>query len=88
MDMSRIAAYTYRAESLCPSCTAKTLRAEGENWIKDDDNPHAQIGLTGAFAGIDTRDQSSYDSGVFPKAVPASGLEAGEKCARCSIQLR
>lgn len=88
-----IAGYTYRAENLCPACTIKALpTGEGEafdGWADATGCMTAEENLSelAAAFGIDRMDESSYDSGDFPKVVFSDQLEDDETCDRCGGEL-
>lgn len=88
-----VVGYTYRAETLCPSCVIESLpTGEGEafdGWRDMTGRMSAEENLTElalAF-GIDRSDESSYDSDDFPKVVFASSVEDEERCDRCGEEL-
>lgn len=77
-------AYTYRAEVLCPACVLGALRAAvpapagTENALDD---------MAKAY-GIDRYDESSFDSGTFPKVVFRDHLDAEHaRCGDCGEEL-
>ncbi|WNI17676.1 hypothetical protein [Actinacidiphila sp. ITFR-21] len=63
-----VVGYTYQAENLCPSCTLKAMRANGITVQKGKSHEDA-IRRAAQKLDVDFDDESSYDSGDFPKAV-------------------
>jgi hypothetical protein len=89
-----VAAYNYKAETLCPDCTvAKLPTGEGEEFdgwavapgvrMSAEDNL-SELAL--AF-GINRNDEHTFDSDEFPKVVFVDQLEAGETCGNCGQEL-
>ncbi|WP_369042293.1 hypothetical protein [Streptomyces sp. Midd1] len=72
--LGEVVGYSYQAENLCPSCTLKTMRANG---IKVPRGKSHEDAIRGAAAtlGIDFEDQHSYDSDSFPKPVTGQQCE-------------
>jgi hypothetical protein len=79
-----IAAYTYRTELLCPTCTIETLIAIGDAAPAALDLPAEDVldQCAGALA-IDRDDKTSYDSHEFPKVVHLDQLSPDDCCAHC-----
>ncbi|MFJ3270951.1 hypothetical protein [Streptomyces sp. NPDC086776] len=91
-----VVGYSYTAETLCPSCTIKGMRANG---IKvQAGKPHEDaIRRAAEKIGIDFDDEASYDNGDFPKTVTeqmaeteltevpdgAPGCISDERCDGC-----
>lgn len=91
-----VVGYTYQAENLCPTCTLKTMRANG---IKVQvGRPHEEaVAKAAEKLGIDYENEHSYDSGDFPKPVTTQmceteltelpdgerGAISDEQCAGC-----
>lgn len=66
--------YSYQAENLCPSCTLKSMRANGITVQRG--KPHEDaIRKAADKLGIDYDDQHSYDSDTFPKPVSEQQCE-------------
>jgi hypothetical protein len=63
--------YTFQAENLCPSCTAKALAASGIALRRGVSHEDA-IRWAAQKRGIDLDDDASYDSQDFPKPVLAN----------------
>lgn len=85
-----IVGYIYNADIYCPACTVELV----ENRLSDDHPYWDEAGMGFASAetvlarlapalGITNReDESSFDSGDFPKVVFADS-ECGEHCGNC-----
>ncbi|WP_424863047.1 hypothetical protein [Streptomyces sp. MMS24-I29] len=69
-----VVGYTYKAEKLCPSCTLKTMRANGITVQRGKAHEEA-IRRAAEKLGISFDDQHSYDSDNFPKPVTAQQCE-------------
>lgn len=79
-----IVAYTYQAETLCPTCTNKAL--SGKHYVEPTGpvNMENVLDFTAPFFGItDRHDENTFDSGDFPKVVFASQIEACGDCDAC-----
>jgi hypothetical protein len=89
-----IVGYTYSADIYCPDCIVAALpTGDGEvfdGWkladgvrMSVEDNLNE---IAGAF-GINRDDESSFDSGDFPKVIFASMAEDAETCGACGGDL-
>ena len=79
-----IVAYTFRAENLCPTCVKRDVvghQRAARMWAED------VLDLAADEQGIDRDDESSFDSGDFPKVVFRDQLLVGECCCRCFDRL-
>jgi hypothetical protein len=95
MRHDTIVGYTFNADTYCPRCIIAQLPtgegqafdgwalAEGAAPMSTEDNLHE---IAAAF-GIDWQDESSYDSGDFPKVVFAGQVEEDERCGACGETL-
>ena len=83
-----VAAYTYRAEILCPACTIDALIAAGDAAPAARDMPTEDVldQCAGALA-IDWDDETTFDSDEFPKVVHLDYLAADETCGACRKDL-
>ncbi|MEV6309936.1 hypothetical protein AB0M10_15225 [Streptomyces sp. NPDC051840] len=63
-----VVGYTYQAENLCPTCTVKTMRANGIKVQRGKGHEEA-IRRAAENLNIDFDDERSYDSDAFPKPV-------------------
>ena len=86
-------AYMFNAEILCPECTILALPTrEGERydgWRDVTGRMTAEQNLTElamAF-GVQRNDETTFDSGEFPKVVSRFDLEDGERCGNCNCEL-
>lgn len=90
-----IIAYQYAADIYCPLCirtvAAFQLAAPGEAAFmgrpEDGDNAEQFLDRWAAKAGVDRIDESTFDSGDFPKVVFASQGEETEHCAECGCEI-
>ncbi|MFJ4686521.1 hypothetical protein [Streptomyces sp. NPDC088789] len=60
--------YQYAVDNLCPSCTKGQMRANGISVARSGDHEDA-IRRAAERVGVDFSDESSYDSGDFPKII-------------------
>lgn len=80
----------FQADNLCPPCTIRALpTGEGQAFDGREDMStppmSAEENLTGiaqAF-GIDRDNESSFDSGDFPKVIFSTQVEDDECCGSC-----
>lgn len=79
-----IVAYTYRAETLCPSCVMAAEQANAQTF-QASTHTDAELFLAEAaeHLGVDRMDERSFDSDEFPKVVFASQIEECGACAAC-----
>ena len=85
-----VVGYTYQAELVCRPCmrsiAANQIEARGWNseYVSLD-----RLMSTWAtdIAGVDEGDESSFDSGDFPKVVFADQNQADDTCGRCGETL-
>lgn len=88
-DEMRIAGYTYRADTFCPTCVIESMIAHGIAAPAARDMPAEDALWQCAEAmAIDSMDESSYDSGEFPKVVFALQIEFDERCGGCGRGLK
>lgn len=82
-----IAGYTYRAETLCPTCTIQVMLCDGDASPSALDMREEDVLDQCAGAqGIDRDDEYSFDSGDFPKVIFVSQTD-GDRCDRCGEAL-
>jgi hypothetical protein len=83
-----IAAYTYRADIYCPACLIEATIADGLAAPAARDMPTDDVleQCAGALA-IDRDDDTTYDTGEFPKPVFLDWLTSDEACTRCHQRL-
>ncbi|MEU9267290.1 hypothetical protein AB0E04_17820 [Streptomyces sp. NPDC048251] len=91
-----VVGYTYGNDNLCPSCTVGRMRANGIKVVRSRGHEQA-IRRAAERVGTDFRDDRSYDSSDFPKAIASQqtrteltelpdgerGEIEDEKCDRC-----
>jgi hypothetical protein len=89
-----IVGYTYNADIYCPACIIAALpTGEGgafDGWalgkgttMATEDNLNE---IAFAF-GIDRKDETTFDSGDFPKVIFASQVEEPTNCGSCGRDL-
>lgn len=87
-----IVAYTFQADTWCPDCMRTYAEAQinflGKFYV-DTGGMFAEgvIGHWADAAGINRGDESSYDSGDFPKVVFQSMVEDVEHCGQCGEEI-
>lgn len=87
MNATDIAAYTYQAENLCPTCTVDAV-VGGFDPTTTPMNVEAVLDeIAAGLPGLDRHDESSYDSSDFPKVVFAYQVEENETCGECGEQI-
>jgi hypothetical protein len=79
--MSKIVGYTYRADVWCRACVASRFTLRGYH-VHDSETT---LDLAAQRAGIDRRDERSFDSGDFPKVIfsLSANDEGWEHCGEC-----
>lgn len=72
-----IVAYTYQAANMCPACIHRIFMG--------DDESTTEVVLDGSarYLGVNREDETSFDSGDFPKVVFADQVESNEACDAC-----
>lgn len=85
-----IVAYTYRADTYCPSCVRKAVGDKYNMWNADSldtegflDQISAEHNSYVGNSQIDRMDESTFDSGDFPKVVFADSIKSDEYCSSC-----
>jgi hypothetical protein len=68
MHATDIAAYTYQAELVCPRCVLSVA----DTYYHPSEPAEDVLDRAARLRGIDREDESSFDSGDFPKVVFAS----------------
>lgn len=89
-----IVGYTFQADTYCPGCIIDQLpTGHGQlydGWaLAPGVRMHPEDNLTEiAYAfGIDRDDETTFDSGDFPKVIFSSQLEDTEHCGACGDEL-
>lgn len=96
LAMTTIVAYTYQAETLCPSCTLDALYVPQS--LRDEQSAESIIEMLAVARGIDYQHENTYDSSDFPKVVFADQVHAfeswepdyhweSERCDHCGEEL-
>ncbi len=75
-----VVGYAYRAEILCPYCTASALGIPDS--LIAEYGAGTVIDVLATARGIDAEDERSFDSNDFPKVVFESDVD-GEFCGVC-----
>lgn len=83
-----IAAYSYRAEILCPACTIEAMIAATDAAPAARDMPTETVldHCAGSLA-FDRDDETTFDSDDFPKVVHLDQVVADEQCGACHQNL-
>lgn len=82
MHASDIVGYTYQADNHCPTCI-KRMFGGGDLDIDADE----VLDYEAERHGIDRHDESSFDSGEFPKVIFTDMAEEDEYCGTCHQSL-
>lgn len=84
-----IVGYTFQAENLCLDCahslSVRLFREAGgkvESMLVE-----TNLDAAATYLGIDRHDESTFDSGDFPKVIFDSQVEDGETCGACGEPL-
>ncbi len=90
--MSRIAGYTYKADTYCPGHIVGQLTTNPGDIHHEEhlveDNVEEHLALLAKLKGIkDLTDEYSYDSDDFPKVFFADQVSSETRCAVCNIEL-
>jgi hypothetical protein len=97
--MTDIVGYTFNAEILCPACTLNAVSENSTTATKFKESPmnwsnHGFVESVESWLrtkalerGIDYDDESSYDSGDFPKVILRFTVEDDERCGHCNEHL-
>jgi hypothetical protein len=84
-----IVAYTYKAETLCDSCTLNVTNA----WLEADGVKVPYLITEDALNAwatsirLDREDEYAFDSDDFPKVVFAAQIEDVENCGQCGEEI-
>ena len=84
MHATDIVAYTYQAETLCPPCT---MAAMSDAPAIPGADAEIVLDFVAQILGVDRDDESSFDSGDFPKVIFGSQIEDIESCGQCGEEL-
>jgi hypothetical protein len=88
-----IAGYRFQDATYCPGCIGRAITADPryDGWAlapgivmgAEDD-----LSEIAAAFGINRSDESTFNSGDFPKVVLAGRIPDGDACRRCGRELR
>ncbi len=81
----RIVAYTYKADLYCPDCLFEAMFGVDR---LDDSNTEAVLDSKADALNIDRDDESTFDSGSFPKVVFKDQVDKKDKCGSCGVDLK
>jgi hypothetical protein len=83
-----IVGYTYRADNYCPTCVIQRIVLNGKPVAVDTNaNVENVLDRLADANGIDRYDESSFDSGDFPKVIFSTMVEDDEQCGECGAEL-
>lgn len=83
MRTDTIAAYTYNAEILCPSCAVQAVKTATGITMTPTTSENA-LDILAATLGINRYDEREYDSTDFPKVVFADQVQSCEHTGECA----
>src|SRR5690349_13955242 len=78
-----IVAYTYKAETLCPTCTVQAVDTLHPCDPQTAASAEQVLDQLSCWHGINRYDEREYDSSDFPKVVRASQIESAYHCEEC-----
>lgn len=92
LHATAIVGYTFNADTLCCDCVrelaiGEALKAGSATMWGDSGTSEDTLGEWASLIGLDRADESSFDSGEFPKVIFASMVEADERCGACHESL-
>jgi hypothetical protein len=88
MKLDTVVAYTFRADVVCPGCIIQEL----DNAYRCISPAAADMSVEGVLDQAaayladlvpDRHDESSFDSGDFPKVIFSDMIEVAERCGVC-----
>jgi rRNA maturation protein Nop10 len=87
--MTEIVGYTYRAADHCPSCIVVTLIQTPLplSPAAADMGAEPLLDQLAAYLGVDRDDETSFDSGDFPKVVREEFVTINDTCDGCGRNL-
>ena len=83
MNATTIVGYTYQAENLHPTCAVLDYAGDTDPFV----SVEVELDRYAERIGIDRMDETTFDSGDFPKVIFSSMLDGTETCGRCGDQL-
>ncbi len=83
-----VVGYAYKADTYCPHCLVTAMDGRGLWTPPDGGNEYLEemLSRTSVSLGIDRFDESSYDSGDFPKVI-FRDQAADDRCSECGARL-
>ena len=78
-----ITAYTYKADIVCPLCIIDALPSGLEDLDFAPGDVETALDAIAKLQGIDRCDETTYDSGEFPKVIFRDQVEDGNVCGVC-----
>ena len=81
-----IVGYVYRADVYCPECIGAAMPPRGHNTHSPFQGAEPMLDELALAANIERTDESSFDSGDFPKIVFRDQAE-DERCGLCDFAL-
>jgi len=83
-----IVAYTYKAETLCPTCLIESMIANRDaSPAARDMNEETVLDMIAEANAIDRYEEWTYDTDDFPKVVFADSVEESEECNGCGEEI-
>ena len=88
-----IAGYTYNTDNYCPGCIVGQLTTNpgdthhGEHPSTTDPEQHLDLLARLATPPVDRADETTYDSGDFPKVILPSQVTWRDQCGNCGAYL-
>jgi hypothetical protein len=82
-----IAAYQYKAANYCGQCVVEEVSEDRNMPIPHESSYRDDLAVFALILDIDWEDETSYDSGDFPKVVFADQIEETEHCSKCGEEL-
>lgn len=91
-DAGDIVGYTFNAENVCCDCGREiakqgTLDAGAATSWGELGTAENILGEWALLIGLDREDETSFDSGYFPKRLYRGQDTPGERCGRCHMKL-
>ena len=84
--LDTIVAYTYRADTLCPTCTIDAMLTDYPESLTPaarDMREEDVLDQLAEYLGIDREDERMFDSDAFPKVVFLGSINKPEECGHC-----
>lgn len=83
MHASTIVGYTYQADNHCRDCIVGFFPRWDQFQPLVTNGAEGILDAVASLINIDRNDESSFDSGDFPKVIFADMVEEGERCGGC-----